>query len=180
MPTQQKIDTTEELASILGDSKGTVVVDYRGLNVSDISTLRRHLREQAVEFRVAKNTLLRRAAKAATLDVDDSLFTGPTAIVTSEQDEVAPARLMAEAARVPRTPLSIKGGIYGSRAVSADEIRAIAELPPRETLLARVLGVVQAPASALLSVAQAPARQILYAMNAYELSEPQQAAASAQ
>ncbi|HZT96945.1 MAG TPA: 50S ribosomal protein L10, partial [Chloroflexota bacterium] len=130
------------------------------------------LRDQSVEFRVAKNTLLRRAAALANLDIEDAFFAGPTAIVSSVEDEVAAARLMAEAARVPRTPLSIKGGIYGSKAVSAEEVRAIAELPSRETMLARVLGVVQAPAAAALSVAQAPARQVLYAVNARLASAP--------
>src|SRR5579872_330510 len=107
MAFQDKVATAEELASLLDASKGAVVVDYRGLNVADISALRRRLREQDVELRVAKNTLLRRAAAASNIVDVETLFVGPTAIATSTKDEVAAARLMSEAARVPRTPISI-------------------------------------------------------------------------
>ncbi len=168
MAFQQKVEIAEELAATLAESKGTVVVDYRGLNVADVSALRRKLREQSVEFRVAKNTLLRRAATAAKIEGYEELFLGPTAIVTSKEDEVAAAKLISEAARVPRTPLTIKGGIYSLRAIPADEVRAVAELPPRDVLLARSIGVVQAPAAAVLGVAQAMARQVLYAVSALQ------------
>lgn len=168
MPTQEKVQTVEELSSKLGESKGTVVVDYRGLNVADLAALRGRLRDQAVELRVAKNTLLRRAAVAAQISGVDEYFTGPTAIAICVDNEIAAAKVISEAARAPRTPLKIKGGIYGRKGVSADEVRSIAELPPREILLARVLGVVQAPAASALSVVQAPARQILYALRAME------------
>src|SRR5579872_748813 len=145
MAFQDKVATAEELASLLDASKGAVVVDYRGLNVADISSLRRKLREQDVELRIAKNTLLRRAAAAANIADFESLFVGPTAIASSKTDEVAPARIMSEAARVPRTPISIRGGIFGRRGVSATDVTTISELPGREAMLARAVGVTQAP-----------------------------------
>lgn len=166
MAFQDKVNTTEGLATMLRESKGAVVVDYRGLNVAGISALRRRLRENEVQFHVAKNTLLRRAAAAANMVRTEDLFVGPTAIASSTTDEVAAARLVSEAARVPRTPLSIRGGIYGLRGVSADDVRTIADLPSRDVMLARAVGVAQAPASAALSVVQAAARQVLNAVAA--------------
>lgn len=168
MAFQDKVEKTESLATMLSGSKGAVVVDYRGLNVADISALRRRLRDQAVEFHVAKNTLLRRAAASSNIDGVDELFLGPTAIATSETDEVTAAKLLIEAARAPRTPLSIKGGIYGMRGVSADDVRVIAGLPNREVMLARAVGVTQAPASMALAVVQAAARQVLNAVTALQ------------
>jgi large subunit ribosomal protein L10 len=168
MALQDKVARAEELTKLLQESKGMVIVDYRGLNVADISALRRRLRDQGVELRVAKNTLLRRAADATGIADYESLLAGPTAIASSDTDEVAPARLMTEAARVPRTPISIRGGIYGRRGVSAAAITSIAELPSREVMLARAVGVVQAPAAAVLSLVQAPARQVLNAVVALQ------------
>ena len=171
MAYQDKVARAEDLTTMLQESKGMVVVDYRGLNVADISALRRRLREHDVELHVAKNTLLRRAAVASKIEDFESLFVGPTAIASSTVDEVAPARLMAEAARVPRTPISIRGGIFGLRGVSASAVTAIAELPGREALLARAVGVTQAPASAALSVIQAAARQVLNAVTALQSAQ---------
>lgn len=168
MAFHDKVVKAEELAKVLGESKGTVVVDYRGLNVSDISALRRRLAEQNVQLQVAKNTLLRRAAAASSIIDVDELFAGPTAIAFSTEDEVAAARVMAEAARVPRTPLSIKGGIYGSRGVSGDQVKTVAELPSREVMLGRAIGAAQAPAAAALGVIQAAARQVLNAVSALQ------------
>jgi large subunit ribosomal protein L10 len=154
MAFKDKVDTADQLATLLQESKGAVVVDYRGLTVADINALRRRLREQNVELRVAKNTLLRRVAAASNVIEVDELFVGPTAIASSTEDEVSAARLMAEAARVPRTPLSIKGGVYGGRGVGADQVRMIAELPGRDVMLARAVGATQASATAVLSVIQ--------------------------
>ncbi|SRR5579884_367229 len=168
MAFQDKVETTERLATALAESKSTVIVDYRGLNVADITGLRRRLREQSVEFHVAKNTLLRRAATSANIEGADGLFLGPTAIATSTTDEVAPARLLSEAVRQPRAVISIRGGIVASKVMTADQIRAIAELPGREVLLARALGAAQAPAATALGVVQAAARQVLNAVTALQ------------
>lgn len=168
MTFQDKVDTTESLAAMLQESKGAVVVDYRGLDVAAISALRLRLREQSVELHVTKNTLLRRAATASDLEDFEPLFVGPTAIATSSEDEVSAARLIAEAARIPRTPLSIKGGIYNSRGVSADDVLVIADLPSRDVMLARAVGTTQAPAATALGIIQAAIRQVLNLATALE------------
>jgi large subunit ribosomal protein L10 len=159
MPTAQKAQFIDELAQKLRDSKGVVLLDYRGLNVAQITDLRRQLDEQEVEFHVAKNTLLRIAADRAEIDVTPELLVGPTAIAFGWRDEVAPAKLLSDFARRNRV-VSVKGGIVGGHSLSAEQIGRVAELPNRETLLAQLLGVIQAPAAQALGIMQAPAREI--------------------
>lgn len=159
MPTQAKADTIDELAQKLRESKGAVLLDYRGLNVAAITRLRRELAGGEVEFHVAKNTLLRIAAERAEVEISPELLTGPTAVAFGRTDEVTPARLLSEFARRNRV-VSVKGGVVAGRSVTAEQVGRIAELPPREVLLAQLLGAFQAPAARALAVMQAPARQV--------------------
>ena len=159
MPTAEKAQTIDELAEKLRDSKGTVLLDYRGLNVAAITALRRHLGAEDVEFHVAKNTLLRIAAERAAVSVTPELLTGPTAIAFGWRDEVTPARLLTEFARRNRV-VQVKGGIVGGQPLNAAQIGQVAELPPREVLLAQLLGVMHAPLAKLLGTVQAPAREV--------------------
>ena len=159
MPTAEKAQTIEDLTRKLQDSKGAVLLDYRGLNVADITSLRRELRAEEVEFQVAKNTLLRIAAQRAQMTVDPELLTGPTAIAFGWRDEIGPARMLTDFARRNRV-VEVKGGIVGGRSLDRDQIERVAQLPGREVLLARLLGVLQAPMSKTLGVLQAPAREV--------------------
>ena len=160
MPTAQKAKTIDELTDMLRQSKGTVLLDYRGLNVAQITQLRRELDGQQIEFHVAKNTLLRIAAQRADVEVSGDLLTGPTAIACGRVDEVAPAKVLTDFARRSRGVVAVKGGIVGRRSVTSDQIERIAALPGREALLAQLLGTLQSPMSMTLSVVQAPAREI--------------------
>jgi large subunit ribosomal protein L10 len=159
MPTAAKAQTIEELAQKLKDSKGAVLLDYRGLNVSDITALRRQLQGEEVEFHVAKNTLLRIAADRAEVDVAADLLNGPTAIAFGWRDEISPARALTAYARRNRT-VQVKGGIISGRSFSADQVDQLAQLPSREVLLAQLLGALQAPLAQTLGVLQAPAREV--------------------
>jgi large subunit ribosomal protein L10 len=107
MPTQAKADMIDELSQKLRDSKGAVLLDYRGLNVAAITRLRRELSNDDVEFHVAKNTLLRIAAERAEVEISPDLLTGPTAVAFGWTDEVTPARLLSEFARRNRV-VSVK------------------------------------------------------------------------
>jgi large subunit ribosomal protein L10 len=158
MPTAQKAATIDELSRKLRDSKGAVLLDYRGLNVAQITGLRRQLQEQDVEFEVVKNTLLRIAADRAEVQVDPELLTGPTAVAFGWRDEVTSARLLTEFVRRNRV-VQVKGGVIGGRSLSADQIGRVAELPSRDVLLAQLLGGIQAPLAQTLSVLQAPLRE---------------------
>ncbi len=159
MPTAQKAATIDELSDKLRDSKGAVLLDYRGLTVAAITQLRRDLSGDGVEFQVTKNTLLRIAADRANVSIDSDLLAGPTAVAFGWNDEVSPARLMTDFARRNRL-VHVKGGIISRRSVSAEQVTRIAELPSREILLAQLLGTLQAPAARTLGVLQAPAREV--------------------
>jgi large subunit ribosomal protein L10 len=159
MPTAEKAQTIDELTEMLQNSKGAVLLDYRGLDVAAIQALRRQLNGEQVEFHVAKNTLLRIAAERAQVDVSPDLLTGPTAVAFGMQDEVAPAKLLTQFTRTNRV-VSIKGGVIAGRSMTAAEIGRVAELPSREDLLATLLGAIQAPLAGALAVMQAPAREV--------------------
>lgn len=159
MPTELKAKTIDELSAKLRDSKSSVVLDYRGLTVAQITDLRRQLGAENVEFQVAKNTLVRIAAERAQVDVAAELLIGPTALAFSWGDEVSPAKLLTAYTRRNRE-VSIKGGILGGRSLNAEQVGRVAELPSREVMLSQLLGVIQAPLAKMLGVAQAPAREV--------------------
>lgn len=159
MPTAEKAQTIDELTQMLENSKGTVLLDYRGLDVAAIQALRRSLSNEDVEFHVAKNTLLRIAAERANVDVAPDLLTGPTAVAFGMRDEVSPAKLLTQFTRTNRV-VHIKGGVIGGQSMTAEQIGRIAELPSREVLLSTLLGALQAPLAKTLGVLQAPAREV--------------------
>ena len=131
-----------------------VIVDYRGLTVEEVTNLRKQLREAGVEMKVIKNSILSRAAKKVGLDGLDEVFTGPTAVAFSNDDVVAPAKIIDEFAKDAKA-LEIKGGVIEGKVSSVEQITALAKLPNREGLL-----------SMLLSVLQAPVRNVAYAVKA--------------
>ena len=141
---QEKQQIVEEITTKLRESAATVLADYRGLNVAQVTELRRKLREAGIEFKVLKNTLIRRATANAELTDLDSVLTGPTAVAFGKDDVVAPAKILSEFAK-QNEALKIKGGVVEGRVVGVDEIKALADLPSREGLLSMLLSVLQAP-----------------------------------
>ena len=131
-----------------------VIVDYRGLTVEEVTNLRKQLRDAGVEMKVIKNSILSRAAKKVGLDGLDEVFTGPTAVAFSNDYVVAPAKIIDEFAKDAKA-LEIKGGVIEGKVSSVEQITALAKLPNREGLL-----------SMLLSVLQAPVRNVAYAVKA--------------
>ncbi|MEK4849650.1 50S ribosomal protein L10 [Paenibacillus sp. FSL H7-0756] len=141
---QAKQDAVDVVTSKLQNSVSTVVADYRGLNVSQVTELRKQLREAGVEFQVLKNTLLRRATAAAELTDLDAVLTGPTAIAFSETDAVVAAKILNDFAK-KNDALKLKGGVVEGKVIDADQLKALAELPSRDGLLSMLLSVLQAP-----------------------------------
>jgi large subunit ribosomal protein L10 len=133
-----------EIAEKFRASKSTVIVDYRGLNVAEITELRKRLREAGVEFKVYKNTLTRRALAEVGLEGLNDVFTGPNAIAFSNEDVVAPAKILSEFAK-DHEALEIKAGVIEGNIATIEEINALAKLPSREGLLSMLLSVLQAP-----------------------------------
>ncbi len=139
----EKIQLVTELAEKLRESTTTVVTDYRGLSVAQVTELRKKLREADVEFHVIKNSLVRRAtAQTELTDLDEHLV-GPTAIAFSK-DVVAPAKILSEFAK-KNDALKVKGGVVEGKVVDLGQIKALADLPSREGLLSMLLSVLQAP-----------------------------------
>lgn len=139
--TKQQVVT--EIADKLRASKSTIVVDYRGLTVSEATELRKQLREAGVEFKVYKNSLTRRAAESAEMAELNEFLTGPNAIAFSNEDVVAPAKVLNDFA-TKHEALEIKAGVIEGKLVTLDEVKAIATLPSREGLLSMLLSVLQA------------------------------------
>lgn len=150
----KKAAIVEEVTEKFKTAASVVIVDYRGLTVDEVTRLRKQLRDANVEIRVIKNSILSRAAKAAGLEGLDEVFTGPTAVAFSNEDVVAPAKIIDEFSKEAKA-LEIKGGIIEGKVSTLEEVTALAKLPSREGLL-----------SMLLSVLQAPVRNVAYAINA--------------
>lgn len=153
-----KKQVVEEITDKLKSSVSTVVVDYRGLNVAEVTELRKQLREAGVEFKVYKNTLTRRAAEAAELGNLNEFLTGPNAIAFSTEDVVAPAKIINEFAK-KNDALEIKAGVIEGNVATVEDVKALAELPSREGLLSMLLSVLQAPIRNLALAAKAVADQ---------------------
>jgi large subunit ribosomal protein L10 len=141
---QEKEKLVNEIATKLKECSCTIITDYRGLNVAEVTQLRKSLREAGVEFRVVKNTLTRRATASANLTELDAYLTGPTAIAFSKDDVVAPAKILTEFAK-KNEMLNLKAGVVEGRVVDVAQIKALADLPSREGLLSMLLSVLQAP-----------------------------------
>ena len=141
---EQKQKTVDMIAHKLNNSVTTVVVDYRGLNVTQVTELRKQLRESDVDFQVLKNTLLRRATAVANLVELDDVLIGPTAVAFSEKDAVIPAQILNAFAK-KNDALKLKGGVVEGKVITAEEVKALADLPSREGLLSMLLSVLQAP-----------------------------------
>ncbi|HDR7736140.1 TPA: 50S ribosomal protein L10 [Bacillus thuringiensis] len=154
--TKQQVVT--EIADKLRASKSTIVVDYRGLTVSEATELRKQLREAGVEFKVYKNSLTRRAAESAKMAELNEFLTGPNAIAFSNEDVVAPAKVLNDFA-TKHEALEIKAGVIEGKLVTLDEVKAIATLPSREGLLSMLLSVLQAPIRNLALATKAVAEQ---------------------
>ena len=155
---EAKKQIVQEIADKLKASKSTIVVDYRGLNVAEVTELRKQLRDAGIDFKVYKNTLTRLAAESAELAELNSVLTGPNAIAFSNDDVVAPAKILNDFAK-KHEALEIKAGVIEGNVASVEEVKALAELPSREGLLSMLLSVLQAPIRNLALATKAVADQ---------------------
>jgi len=154
---EEKETIVAELAEQLRQTQTLIVADYRGLTMKEIDALRTRLLEHGARFTVVKNTLTRRAAEVAGADTVLALLEGPTAIafLESDGDPVAVAKALADAARETRV-LEIRGGILDGKAITEDEVKSLATLPPLEALRGQVLGAVAAPLITVVGLFAAP------------------------
>ena len=146
-------------------SSAAILTDYRGLTMADITQLRRKLQETQSEYHVTKNRLLKLALKEAKLPVPEDLLEGPTATGFCFEEVPAVAKVLVNFSKESKI-LVIKGGILGDKIISADEVTSLAELPPREILLAQVLGTIQGPAGGITRAIAGSIRSVLYVLKA--------------
>ncbi|HVC82091.1 MAG TPA: 50S ribosomal protein L10 [Chloroflexota bacterium] len=169
MPTAAKIATVAELTDKLQRSNATVLLHYRELKVSEISELRRKLRANGmnIELRVAKNTLLRIAARNAGKPDLDDLFSGPTAIAFIYGSEPQGAKAVIDAVRATRKEnVKVTGGTLGNRGLNADAVQRLTTMATREEQLAKLLGTLQAPATQLAATLNSAVQQLVYTLAA--------------
>ncbi len=165
MRLEKKQKITEDLHERFSKSAIVVVADYKGLDVSSMNALRRKLREEDIEFQVAKNTLLIRAAKDTEVALIEDYFKGPSAVALSYTDPVAPAKILAQFAK-DNQKLEIKGGVLKNKVLDVDAIKALAKLPSREVLLGQLLSVLnEVPTAFVRTIAEIP-RSLLNVLTA--------------
>ncbi len=160
MRLEQKKDIVDELHRKFQDTKIVILTDYKGLDVESINDLRRKLREVDVEYRVVKNTLLRRAAEETDVAKIRDDFKGPSAIAMSFEDPVAPARVLTKFAE-DNKKFEVRLGVMGEKVLSIEDIKALSSLPSKEVLLAKVLSAMIAVPTGLVSaLSDVPRRMV--------------------
>ena len=171
----EKAGKVAELKDLLSSSKGAVLVDYCGLTVAEDTELRSKMREAGVKYMVAKNTFIRIAAKEAGIEGLDAYLEHNTAVAFSAEDPVAPAKILNDFSKDHKA-LEIKAGILDGKVIALDEVKALAELPSREELLAKLVGSMQAPISGLVNVLQGTIRNFVYPREAVRQKKEQESA----
>src|SRR4051812_24761148 len=165
MARPEKVAVVDEIRTKLGDADAAILTEYRGLSVTELATLRGALRPTATEYKVFKNTLARRAVEAAGLTELAELLQGPTAIAFVRGDAVAAAKALRDFGRTSPA-LVVKGGLLGPRVLSPSDIEALADIEPREVLLARLASGFQAPLTKAAGLFQAFTRNFAYGVKA--------------
>jgi large subunit ribosomal protein L10 len=164
-PRPEKVAVVDEVRERLSSSSAVLLTEYRGLKVSEIAELRRNLRTAGGDYKVYKNTLVRFAVRELGIEGVEELLVGPTALAFVEGDAAAVAKALRDYGRT-NPALVLKGGVLGSKTLSADEAKALADLPSREVLLARLAGGLAAPLQQLAGLLQALPRNMAYGLQA--------------
>jgi large subunit ribosomal protein L10 len=160
-----KVAIVEEITAKLNESVAVFVSEYRGMSVGQLANLRTPLRAAGAEHKVYKNTLARRAAEQAGMAGLAEHLLGPTALTFVTGDSVAAAKALNDQAKT-NPLLVIKGGMLGTSVMSADDVKALANLPSREVLLAQIAGAFQAPLVKTAGLLQALPRKFAYGLQA--------------
>ena len=161
----EKVAMIADFKATIENAKGVVLADFRGIKVAQDTKLRRKMREAGIEYTVIKNNMASIAAKEAGIEGLDQYLKGPLAMVSSANDPVAPAKLIAEFIKENRI-MEIKGGLVEGKVIDADGVKALANLPAREVLIAKMLGSMQSPITGLVNVLQGSIRNLVYTLDA--------------
>ena len=168
--TSAKQAVVAQLKEQLESAKGVVLTSYKGLTVAQDTELRRELREAGVSYHVVKNTMLRIAAKVAGIEGIEEHLEGTTAFAFSTEDAVAPAKVICGFIKKNKLEdaevLTVKVGMVEGKVIGVDEVKALAALPSREELIAKLLGSMNAPISNTVNVLQGVIRNAVYVLDA--------------
>ena len=175
MARPDKVDAVEEMREKFRNSNAAVVTAYTGLTVAQLQQLRRSLGENA-QYRVAKNTLTKIAANEAGISTLDDLFNGPTAVAFVTGDPVESAKGLRDFAK-DNPNLVIKGGVLDGKALSADEIKKLADLESREVLLAKLAGALKGKQTQAAQVFQALPSKLVRTVDALRAKQDEQGGA---
>ncbi len=175
---QDKVQKVAEITEELKSAKSMVMVDYKGITVEEINALRGKFREAGVEYVVLKNTLVRRAMEEAGIKELDHLLVGPSAFAFGITDEVGPAKVIMDFIQQSKTEkMTIKAGIVSGKVVDTEGVVALSKLPPKEVLIAKMMGSMNAPVTNFVGVLSATLRSLVYAVDAVRKQKEETAAA---
>jgi large subunit ribosomal protein L10 len=164
-PRPEKVAVVAEVRERLAAANAALLTEYRGLNVKALAELRRALAPAGADYKVYKNTLVRRATAEEGLSDLNTMITGPTAIAFVTGDAAAAAKTLRDFART-NPSLVVKGGVLGSKVVDAAQVGALADLPSRDVLLAQLAGAFQAPLTKTAGLLAAVPRNFAYGLKA--------------
>jgi len=171
----EKIASVAEIKERIANSEIAIASTYAGINVANVTELRRQLRDAGVEYKVYKNTLARRALRELDLEHAADCLDGPTAWVFSS-DPVAPAKILKDFAKKSKQ-VTMVGGVLGGKPVSAEQLKALASLPSREQLLAQVVGTIAAPLRNLVGTLTAVPRNLVNVLDQIQKKKSEEEAA---
>ncbi|MGC2176173.1 MAG: 50S ribosomal protein L10, partial [Acidimicrobiales bacterium] len=160
-----KVATVDEVKAKVDATSTAVVTEYRGMTVAQIQTLRRQLRALDADYKVFKNTLVRRAIAGTSSEPLDAFLEGPTAIAFVNGDVSAVAKALRDFAKATPT-LIVKGGVLDGKALSVSDLTALADLPSRDVLLARLAGLIASPLSTMAGLLKAVPQNLAYGLAA--------------
>ena len=164
---EDKQRQVSEIRERFDRAKSVILTDYRGINVADMTVLRKQLREAGIEFKVLKNTLVKIALEGKDVDELNDSLQGPTALAFGYEDPVTAAKILSDFSKDHKDNLPVvKAGMLEGKAIDAAGVKALADLPSREVLLAMVLGGMQAPITGFVRASNGIVSSLVYALNA--------------
>lgn len=167
---EQKKLVVAAIREKLESAKSVVFIDYRGLTVAEVTELRNEFRKVGVEYQVLKNTLIKIAAHDLGITGLDDILNGPTAVAFSMEDPASGAKVISDfAKKVKKT--EVKAGLLDKEVLDAKGVQALADLPPKEVLIARIMGSLNAPITNFVGVLSATLRSLVYALDAVRKSK---------
>ncbi len=161
MSKEKKARVIDELQEVFAQCSIGILTDYRGLSTTELTELRRKLRDSGISYRVVKNSLAQFAAERVGRQDLVSSFEGPIAIASGYDDLTQPAKILADYIRATKSTLNVKGGFLRTRLLTASDVEALSKLPSREILISKVLAGMQSPITALVNCLVSPMRGIM-------------------